>query len=250
MSGIDEIPLRDIQLSLRDIGRRGALFLDFDGTLVEIAPTPDAIAVPPSLPGLLEALSGLTGGATALLSGRTLEALDGFLAPARVAAAGEHGAVLRRSPASPPERHAGPEVPPAWIAAAEVLAASHPGALLERKPAGFTLHARACPEALPGFAEALGAMVAEDDRFALLPAHMAVEIRPASADKGRALEALMAAPPFAGRVPVFVGDDVTDEDAIAAARRLGGAGFRVAEAFGDPAGVRAWLTGIVAEGRA
>lgn len=241
MSGIVQIPPRDI-------ARRGAVFLDFDGTLVEIAPRPDAIAVPPALPGLLEEVAAATGGATALLSGRTIDALDAFLAPARLAAAGGHGAELRRGPSSPLERHAAPGVPASWLAVAQALARSRPGAILERKPAGFTLHARACPDALGPFRDALAALVAEDGRFALLDAHMAVEIRPATADKGSALAALMAASPFAGRIPVFVGDDVTDEDAIEAAQGLGGVGLRVADAFGDPAGVRAWLAAIAAEG--
>jgi trehalose 6-phosphate phosphatase len=235
-----------MQIPPREIARRGAVFLDFDGTLVEIAPRPDAITIPPALPGLLARVSAATGGATALLSGRTIDTLDGFLAPARLAAAGGHGAELRRSPAAPVEHHAGPRVPPAWLALAEALAARHPGAILERKPAGFTLHARACPGALPVFTEALAALVAESVHFSLLAAHMAVEVRPSAADKGVALAALMQGAPFAGRVPVFVGDDVTDEDAIAAAMRLGGIGLRVDEAFGSPEGVRAWL-GQIAE---
>jgi trehalose 6-phosphate phosphatase len=243
MAGIDQIPPRDI-------ARRGAVFLDFDGTLVDIAPTPEAIRVPPGLPPLLAQLARTTGGATALLSGRTIEALDRFLMPTRLAAAGEHGAVLRRNGNGARERQAHLAVPPAWLAAAEVMVASRPGAILERKPAGFTLHARACPGALPAFVDALSAMVAVDDRFALLHAHMAVELRPAGTDKGRALMALMEQPPFAGRVPVFVGDDVTDEDAISAALALGGIGLRVDEAFGSPDGVRAWLATIVAEAEA
>jgi trehalose 6-phosphate phosphatase len=236
------------KMTPRDIARRGALFLDFDGTLVEIAPRPDAIAVAPGLPALLRAVSAATGGATALLSGRTIDTLDGFLAPARLAAAGGHGAELRRAPDAPLEHHAGPRLPPSWLAVAETLAASHRGAILECKPVGFTLHARGCPDALPLFAEALAALVRQDPHFSLLHAHMAVEVRPSGADKGVALTALMQAPPFSGRVPVFVGDDVTDEDAIAAARRLGGIGLRVDEAFGSPAGVRAWLGEIAAAG--
>ena len=77
--------------------------------------------------------------------------------------------------------------------------------------------------------------------FQLLPAHMLWEIRPQGADKGLAVTQLMERAPFQGRLPVFIGDDVTDEDAIAVARQLGGAGFRVDAAFGDPAGVRSWL---------
>jgi trehalose 6-phosphate phosphatase len=229
-----------------DIARRGALFLDFDGTLVEIAPRPDAIRVPPSLPPLLERLASVTQGATALLSGRTIAALDGFLAPARLAAAGGHGAELRRSPGGEIKRHPFPAIPHAWLTEAEALADAHPGAILERKPAGFTLHARLCPEALPLFAAAMAACVEGHAHFSLLHAHMAIEIRPSGADKGAALTALMQAPPFAGRIPVFIGDDVTDEDAIAAAESLGGVGLRVDESFGSPEGVRAWLGEIAA----
>lgn len=228
-------------LSPRDMARRGAVFLDFDGTLVDIAPRPDAIIIPPDLPGLLARVAAATDGAAALLSGRTIATLDAFLSPVRLAAAGGHGAELRRGPDAPVEHHGGPALPPSWLAVAETLAASHHGAILERKPVGFTLHARACPEALPLFREALAVLVEGDARFSLLDAHMAVEVRPSGADKGAALDALMHAPPFAGRLPVFVGDDVTDEDAIVAARRLGGIGLRVDEAFGSPAGVRAWL---------
>jgi trehalose 6-phosphate phosphatase len=230
----------------RDIARCGALFLDFDGTLVKIAPRPDAISVPPSLPPLLERLASVTQGATALLSGRSIETLDAFVAPARLAAAGGHGAELRRSPDGPVERHDLPAIPHAWLTEAQALADAHPGAILERKPAGFTLHARLCPKVLPHFAACMAACVAGHPRFSLLHAHMAVEIRPAGVDKGSALAALMQAPPFASRIPVFIGDDVTDEDAIAAATRLGGVGLRVDEAFGSPEGVRAWLGEIAA----
>jgi len=244
MSGILPIPPREI-------ARRAALFLDFDGTLVEIAPRPEAIAVPACLARLLGDLARASAGAVALLSGRPLEDLDRWLAPLRLAAAGGHGAELRRGADAPVERIAAPGLPRPWLAFAETLAASRPGAILERKPAGFALHARACPDALPAFRDALSALIAKDDSFRLLDAHMAVELLPRGADKGGALAALMEGPPFAGRIPVAIGDDVTDEDALAAARARGGFGLRVGEAFGGPAEVRAWLAGIVAEaGRA
>jgi trehalose 6-phosphate phosphatase len=82
----------------------------------------------------------------------------------------------------------------------------------------------------------------------MLPAHMLWEIRPRGVDKGQAVERLMEIPPFLGRLPVFIGDDVTDEDGIAAAVALGGAGIRVQDAFGDAADVRAWLAKIAASG--
>ncbi len=224
-----------------------ALFLDFDGTLVELAPTPCSVRIPPALPGLLERLHDALGGALALLSGRPLETLDGFLAPLRLPAAAEHGLVLRRSGHAAPEPVAAPAVPPAWREAAEALAAATPGVLCEQKSYGFTLHARAVPDALPRLGEALRELLGGHPDFRLMPAHMAWEVKPRVADKGTALAALMRFPPFAGRCPVFVGDDVTDEDAIAAARSLGGAGYRVGESFGDPLGVRAWLARLAAE---
>ena len=91
-------------------------------------------------------------------------------------------------------------------------------------------------------------MLADDTRFALLPAHMAWEVRPRGADKGTAVAELMARAPFAGRLPVFIGDDVTDEDAMRAADAMGGVGLLVADAFGNPAGVRTWLEGVVKQG--
>ncbi len=227
--------------------RRFALFLDFDGTLVEIAPTPDAVRVDPALPAILSSLHGRLGGAVALISGRPLDALDAFLAPVRLPAAAEHGVALRRHGDGQPEHADVPSVPDAWRAQAEALASRVPGAIYEPKRHGFALHARRAPAAMPTFEAALRAMIAQDGRFLLLPAHMAWEVKPQAADKGTALRALMACAPFRGRTPLFVGDDVTDEAAIAAAEALGGMGLRVGEAFGDPAGVRAWLAGLAEE---
>lgn len=227
--------------------RRGALFLDFDGTLVEIAPTPDAVRVDPALPAMLSTLHGHLDGALAIVSGRPLATLDAFLAPARLPAACEHGVVLRVAADGPTEEADVPSVPEAWRAAAAALAASVPGALYEAKPHGFSLHARQAPAAMPGFEAALRDLIAGDERFLLLPAHMAWEVKPCAADKGTAVAALMARAPFQGRMPVFIGDDVTDEAAIAAAEALGGIGLRVDESFGDPAGVRTWLAQLLDE---
>lgn len=230
-----------------DVLRRGALFLDFDGTLVEIAPTPDAVRVDPALSGMLRTLHERLGGALAIVSGRPLATLDAFLAPTRLPAACEHGVVLRVTAEAPAEAADVPSVPDAWRAAAAALAASVPGALYEAKPHGFSLHARQAPAAMPRFEAALRDLIAGDERFLLLPAHMAWEVKPRAADKGTAVAALMARAPFRGRMPVFIGDDVTDEAAIAAAERHGGVGLRVEESFGDPAGVRAWLARLLDE---
>lgn len=219
---------------------RAALFLDFDGTLVEIAARPDAVVVPADLPGLLERLAAKLGGALAVVSGRPLEQLDHFL-PVAIAKAGDHGASLRLRPGgqvmSPPL----PGPPAVWVARAEALAAAYPGALIERKAHGFVLHYRLAPEAELPAKTLLEGMVADSDDFTLMPARMAWEVKPRAVSKGTVVATLLAQPPFAGRVPVFVGDDVTDEAGMAAARAAGGQGLRLQDAFGTPAAFREWL---------
>lgn len=225
-----------------------ALLLDLDGTLLDIAPRPDAVVVPPELPDTLRALREQLGGALAVISGRPIEAVDGLLGDAPYAVAGEHGGAVRHAPGEAVQRPPLPPPPAEWLQAAEHLAAAHPGVLLEHKPRGFALHFRAAPDAGPALHDALTAMVAGSAAFEVLPAHMLWEVRPRGVDKGKAVRALMARAPFAGRKPVFIGDDITDEDAISATRALGGAGFQVVEAFCTPAGVRAWLRDTAAAG--
>jgi trehalose 6-phosphate phosphatase len=221
---------------------RAALLLDLDGTLLDIAPTPASVVVPAGLIEALLAWRAHLGGALAIISGRPIEQIDALLPGVPTAIAGEHGGVIRHRPEGPIERPFLPAPEPDWVAAAAALALAHPGVVLERKHRGFALHYRAAPEHGPALAAHLAAMIAaREGEFALLPAHMAWEVRPNGADKGTAVARIMGRPPFAGRLPVFIGDDVTDEDAIHAARKRGGAGLRVAEAFGTPQAVRAWL---------
>ncbi len=222
--------------------RNSALLLDLDGTLLDIAPRPDLVVVPPGLIGSLAGLRRRLDDAVAIVTGRPLEQVDALLGHAAFAVAGEHGAALRHAPEEAVVRPALASAPAAWLDAAARVAAAHPGVLLERKTHGFVLHYRLAPEAGPALRTALEALLAPSGpAFALLPARMAWEVRPRGADKGSAVRALMARAPFAGRAPVFVGDDITDEDGIAAAVALGGIGLRVPEAFGDAAGVRRWL---------
>jgi trehalose 6-phosphate phosphatase len=221
--------------------RRAALLLDMDGTLIDLAPAPDAVVVAPGLPDALTTLRDLLGGALAIVTGRPVEAVDRLFGDAPGAVAGEHGGAIRHHPGGVVERPDLPSPPPAWLEAAENLTRSFPGALLERKPRGFALHYRQAPEAREAFHTALNALIATSGRFELHPAHMLWEVRPIGADKGRAVAALMRQAPFAGRLPIFIGDDVTDEDGMRECRKLGGAGYRVDDVFGDPAGVRSWL---------
>jgi trehalose 6-phosphate phosphatase len=240
--------MRTMNLDLLPPFAASALLLDLDGTLLELAPTPDAVVVPPGLPATLRTLRDRLAGALGIVTGRPIETIDALLGDAPYAVAGEHGAAMRHAPGEAVQRPPLPAPPPEWLEAAERLAAPHPGVLLERKARGFALHYRAAPEAGPVLRDALAAMLAGSPQFELLPAHMLWEVRPHGMDKGKALEALMARSPFAGRKPVFIGDDVTDEDAIRAARALDGAGFQVADAFGSPAAVRTWLQGAATTG--
>jgi trehalose 6-phosphate phosphatase len=225
-----------------------ALLLDLDGTLLDLAPTPDSVVVPAGLPDTLRALRDRLGGALAIVTGRPVETVDALLGDALYAVAGEHGGAVRHAPGEALHRPPLPAPPAELLVAAERLAEAHPGVLLECKARGFALHFRAVPQAGPVLRDALTAMLAGSPAFELLQAHMLWEVRPRGMDKGKAVQALMARAPFAGRKPVFIGDDVTDEDAIRAARALGGAGFQVEPAFGTPSGVRAWLERAAATG--
>lgn len=225
-------------------GGRAALFLDLDGTLIEIAPRPDAVVVPPHLPALLAQLSVGLGGAVAIVTGRGLEVARGLTQAPPIAFAAEHGTIIDASglaggfsiPPMPP-----PPSPPAeWRVRAEAFAEARPGLLLEEKKHGFVLHFRAAPN-LGEEATAFLQEMVEGTEFQVMPAHAAAELRPRSADKGTAVRWLMQHPPFAGRVPVFIGDDVTDEYGIDACRELGGTGYRIPLHFPGPAAVHAWL---------
>lgn len=223
-----------------------AFLLDFDGTLVDIAPTPESVVVPPGLKETLLALREATGDALAVISGRSIDQIDAFLGDVPFAVAGEHGIAIRHRPGGPIERAALPSVPSQWVIEAQELVASLPGTRLERKVGGFVLHYRGAPEAEGQLRKAAEAWVKDEGgKFHIQAAKMAWEIRPAGVDKGYAVELLMENAPFAGRKPVFVGDDVTDEDAIRAAVRLGGVGFRIPVDFPTPGVFRSWLASLV-----
>lgn len=219
-----------------------ALLLDLDGTLLDIAPTPDAVIVPLGLADSLARLRDQLDGALAIVTGRPVDQVDALLPGIPYAVAGEHGGAIRFAPGAPLIRTTLPEPPPTWPASAARIVERHPGALLELKQRGFVFHYRQAPHWGEPLREAATSLVAPvADRFQLMPALMAWEVRPRGADKGSAVQALAAVPPFNGRRPVFIGDDVTDEDGMAAARHLGGAGLRVPDRFGSAAGVRAWI---------
>lgn len=226
-----------------DLDRTVALFLDVDGTLVEIAATPETVVVAPGLPSLLTDLHQHLNGAVAIVSGRPLSQIDELLHPFTGSAAGEHGVAIRYHDGTLEEAPAGLAVPEDWREALAASAARWPGVRLESKPHGVTIHYRLAPEHGNDVWRVVRALVPEDHPwFRLLPAREAVEIGLRAASKGQAVERLMKQAAFQGRKPVYVGDDFTDEAGISAAKELGGIGLRVGEVFGgDPARVRAWL---------
>ena len=225
-----------------------ALFLDVDGCLLDFADAPDRVVVPLGLRERLFSLSLRLGGALALVSGRSLQSLDDLFWPLRLPAAGMHG-VERRSQARLVHAPKADLALRRLCAEAGVLALRHPGAIVENKHAGFALHWRAAPAAeaaLRGFAEAA---VAELPGHRLQLGDHVAEVVPAGGDKGRAIEDFLAEAPFAGRFPVYAGDDLTDEAGFRAINARDGASVLVggrgdsAARFGlrDPAEVRAWL---------
>jgi trehalose 6-phosphate phosphatase len=226
-----------------DLDRTFALFLDVDGTLVEIAATPEAVVVAPGLPVLLAELHHQLDGAVAIVSGRPLSQIDELFHPFAGSAAGEHGVAIRYGDGTLEEMPLALAVPDTWREALTATAARWPGVRIEPKPHGVTIHYRLAPERGNEVWRVVRALVPEDHPwFRLLPAREAVEIGLRAASKGQAVERLMRQTTFHGRKPVYVGDDFTDEAGISAAKELGGIGLRVGEAFGgDPAHVRAWL---------
>lgn len=220
---------------------RHALFLDLDGTLLDLAPTPADVVVPDDLDALLTGLMAGRGGALAILSGRTLPDIDAVVG-SRFPAGAEHGFLLRDSDGAITRPAAGTANRPGWRSALQQAAIAMPGVTIELKIHTLVAHFRAAPERGPELRAMIEAMIAGDPSVELLEAHMAWEIRPKGVSKGTALDWFMRRKPFADRIPVFIGDDITDESAIDMAREMGGIGLHVARDFGGrTAFVRGWL---------
>ncbi len=207
-----------------------ALFLDFDGTLVEIADRPDAVVPPPDLADRLARLASAFDGALAIVSGRSLADLDRVLHPLRPPLAALHG-IERRDARGRVLTHtdAADRLAHVREAIGGFVAARH-GLAAEDKGAAVAVHYRAAPERrdeVGAFLERQRRLLGDD--FHVQAGKQVFELKPGLRDKGQAVRAFMQEQPFAGRVPVFVGDDRTDEDAFAAANALGGHSIRVGE---------------------
>ena len=216
-----------------------ALFVDFDGTLAEIAPRPDAVALPAGMVQLLATLHTRLGGALAVVSGRPIAQLDAFLAPLSLPAAGLHGAERRSANAVVtrlPEADLGQVV-----ADLQALAALHAGLLVEPKPGAVALHYRLAPECEALARQAMQAALQRSPGMVLMHGKMVIEMKPAHASKGRAIEAFMAE-------PLFAGDDTTDESGFAVVQAAGGLGIKVGPGptqalhrLDTPTQLHAWL---------
>lgn len=230
-----------------------ALFLDFDGTLVELREHPSHVVVSPGLTELLESLSAAFQGAVAVVSGRSIADLDRLLAPLRLPLAGVHG-LERRDAAG--RMHCDEEAERTLAEVREAVAdfvELHEGLHWEDKGSAFAVHYRRVPE----FAGAVREFLQEqrdllDGDFHVQAGKSVFELKPSGRNKGNAVHAFMSEAPFSGRVPVFIGDDVTDEDAFRAVNALGGCSIRIGPAETTGAGYQldsvesavAWLAGV------
>jgi len=225
-----------------------ALFLDVDGCLLDLAQAPDAVVVPTGLPATLSGLARRLDGAIALISGRALANVERLFGALHLPIAGLHG-LERRSTV---RTQAAPQPPPAWDVVredAQRIVADHPGTLFEDKGAALALHWRNAPHAADQLQAFAAATLPRLPGYRLQPGNHVVELRPNAGDKGSAIAALLEEPPFKGRVPVFAGDDITDEAGFATVNARGGLSVLVGDrqpscahyALPDPAAVRTWL---------
>lgn len=230
-----------------------ALLIDVDGTLLHIRPHPDDVVADADLVALLTEVHRRLDGAFALVSGRPIAELDRIFAPATFTAVGAHGAEFR-SAGGRQRREATATLPDAALQQIGAFADAEPGLLAEFKTFGAALHFRRashledrCREMMQKLAQTLGA------DFRLIEGKMVLELTPRSHDKGVAIRKMLEDEPFTGRVPVFVGDDVTDEDGFREVNRLSGVSVRVGQSestearfvIDDVDTVHRWLLEIV-----
>jgi len=227
-----------------------ALFLDVDGTLLEIAATPAAVRVPAALRNTLQLAAKRENGALAFISGRTITEIDRLFAPLVFPAAGQHGVEVRDSNGNV----ARPFIDAGQLDSARELLTQlvthYRGLLLEDKGSALAVHFRQAPQHERATMEVMGGLADQlRDKFVLRDGKCVLELTPRGYSKRGAIEAFMRDPPFAGRTPVFIGDDVTDEDGFEAVNALGGYSVRVGDLaataakfrFSSVSTVVAWL---------
>lgn len=235
-----------------------AYFLDFDGTLVDLAPQPDGVQVDEAMRTMVQALWSMTSGAVAIVSGRSIAAIDGFLRLPHIAVAGQHGAERRGADGVVRRVTRAPDALDDVRTALRARIERHPALLLEDKGLSLALHYRQAPP-LASFAHQLlrSAATQLGDGYTVQGGKRVVELKPADAHKGAAIRAFLGEAPFRARRPVFAGDDRTDEDGFAAVNDVGGLSVKVgpgrtAARFSVPSvrALRAWLTNHTASAEA
>jgi trehalose 6-phosphate phosphatase len=238
---------------LPDADARWAVFLDVDGTLLDFADDPLAVRPGVSLLTVLHALHRVLDGALALVSGRQLADLDRLFAAPHWAGAGLHGLQLRHVDGSRRDFAVAPAQQARMRDAARMLAARFDGVQVEDKQAAIALHCRRAPAQWPALHEAAMAVVTQLAGYELQPGNLVLEFKPAGMDKGRAVRELLRHAPFAGRLPVYLGDDLTDEHAFASINARDGLSVRIgmrepsqaAFTLPGPAAAEAWLTRVL-----
>lgn len=235
------------------LARGDALFIDFDGTVVEIAATPDRIEVAAGLPALLQRIAIRLEGALAVISGRPLADLTRRLAGYSGATAGNHGLERRSATGVVHRPRADPTLEFVWPVIRQ-FAALTPGVTIEDKSLAIAIHYRGRPE-LADTCQRLAerAVLLSENQLTMLTGKMVIELRPRGTDKGHAAQAFLAEPEFRGKRPVFVGDDWTDEAGFAVANRLNGIAIHVGDGesiaryrLDDVTAVIRWLEAFLA----
>jgi trehalose 6-phosphate phosphatase len=245
------------KLTVDDLAQRigdCAVLLDIDGTLLDLAPTPREVWVPPGLAKTLSQLHERTSGALALVSGRSLNDIDLIFAPEQFPAVGGHGAEMRVSIDSEAVAVHAPPMDKELKRRLAAIAKLSPGILLEDKGYSLALHYRLAPHAEKAIYEAVSLIRADlpNAPIEVLPGKCVCEIKHSGFTKATGVRELMTHAPFRGRRPFFIGDDVTDESVFAIMPDFGGLAFSVgrraqgvAGHFDEPRDVRAWLARLV-----
>jgi len=235
--------------------RRCAILLDIDGTILDFAPSPSQVSVPDGLRPTLTRLEALTEGALALVSGRSIGDIDLIFSPLRLAAIGVHGAEMRAAGDAPVHTRAVPLSEDLKRALAKIADLA-PGILVEDKGYSLALHYRQSPASEPSLLGVIGAVCAgfPHEAVEILPGKFVIDVKPVAVTKGEAVDALMQRPPFAGRRPFFIGDDLTDLSVFDIMPKFGGRAYSVGGIAADVDGqfetpeiVRSWLARIAAE---
>lgn len=232
---------------------RCALFLDYDGTLVDLAPTPGEASADGELRQLLAALHLRLAGALAVVTGRPVADIDGFLVPLRLTVAGLHGLVRRRHDGLLVEAPISPGLLTPVREALSGFVLDRPGTMVEDKRLSVALHYRQAPDAESAALRLAQELAARSGgRLRLQRGKMVAELLPAGHDKGGAIAGLLDQPEFRDRTPVFIGDDVTDEAGFRLVNAVGGVSIRVGSGpteaghqLADVAALRRWLTHLV-----